>query len=120
MARRYPEQEMQKAVARFLDVSLPPQTVFFHIPNGGKRNPGEAAKFKAMGVRAGVPDICIIHRGRSIFIELKTADGKVSKTQTEMMATLTLAGAVCTVCRSVDEVEEFLAYEIELEARLSA
>lgn len=29
----------------------------YHVPNGGKRSKSEAARFRAMGVKAGVPDI---------------------------------------------------------------
>lgn len=46
----------------------------FHIPNGGSRHKGEAGKLKAMGVKSGVPDICLpVHRGRfaGLWIELK-------------------------------------------------
>ena len=31
----------------------------FHIPGGGSRHPAEAARLKAQGVKAGVPDLCI-------------------------------------------------------------
>ena len=44
----------------------------------------EAARFKAMGVRAGFPDLilCIARQGyHGLFIELKTEKGKQSKYQ---------------------------------------
>lgn len=53
----------------------------FHVPNGGKRGKREAAKFKAMGVKAGVHDLIIMHGGKIIFIELKTDNGKLSPAQ---------------------------------------
>lgn len=53
----------------------------FHVPNGGNRSSREAAKFKAMGVKAGVHDLIIMHGGKIIFVELKTDKGKVSKPQ---------------------------------------
>lgn len=46
----------------------------YHIPNGGKRNPKEAARMKGMGVRAGVHDYHLpVARGayHSLWIELK-------------------------------------------------
>lgn len=46
----------------------------FAIPNGGWRHKGEAGKLKAMGVKAGVSDICLpVRRGSwsVLFIELK-------------------------------------------------
>jgi hypothetical protein len=54
--------------------------LYYHCPNGGKRSYAEACKFKAMGVKAGVPDICIpiprsSHHG--LYIELKRQSGGV-------------------------------------------
>src|SRR5690606_24999959 len=61
--------------------------IWYHIPNGGYRNPIEAAKFKRMGVKSGVPDICIpmARKGyHGLYIELKrVSGGKLSTTQTE-------------------------------------
>ena len=54
--------------------------LIFHIPNGGKRSPAEGAKFKAMGVVAGVPDLFI--PSLSLWIEMKKEiGGIVSKEQ---------------------------------------
>ena len=46
----------------------------FAIPNGGSRHKAEAGKLRAMGVRAGVPDLCLpVRRGRfgGLYIEMK-------------------------------------------------
>src|SRR4051812_25035629 len=46
----------------------------FAIPNGGFRTKAGAGKLRAMGVKAGVPDMCLpIRRGEfgALFIELK-------------------------------------------------
>ena len=114
------EDRLQIAVARFLDVSLPEGAVWFAVPNGGSRNPIEAAKLKRMGTRPGIPDICIIWRGRSIFIELKTPKGRTSPAQEAVMSALTMAGAVVNVCRSLEDVQGFLATIIPLKGRLAA
>ena len=48
----------------------------FHVPNGGGRNPVEAAKLKGMGVKAGVPDLWLPvarHGVHGLCIELKKA-----------------------------------------------
>jgi len=39
---------------------FPELSLIFHIPNGGKRNAREAARFKRMGVKAGVPDLFLL------------------------------------------------------------
>lgn len=49
--------------------------MIFHIPNGGKRMPSEAAKLKAMGVLAGVPDLFIPKY--KLFIEMKRIKGGI-------------------------------------------
>lgn len=63
-------QEQIVAVTWLTKMNIP----FYHIPNGGYRNPIEAAKFKRMGVQPGIPDICIpLARSgyHGLYIELK-------------------------------------------------
>ena len=54
---------------------------FFHIPNGGYRNPREAAKFKAIGVTAGIPDMALVYQGNTHYFELKVGKNKLSEKQ---------------------------------------
>ena len=103
-----PEQSLQIAVASLLDVALPKDASWFHIPNSAKRGVVEGAMMKAMGTKAGMPDICIVWRGRAIFIELKAGKTPVTEKQKDKMLELTLCGALCTVCRSFDEVMDFI------------
>ena len=75
-ASPYEDQE-QIVAATWLDKN---NILYYHCPNGGKRNYAEAVKFKAMGVKAGVPDLCIpIARGshHGLYIELKRQSGGV-------------------------------------------
>lgn len=103
------EEQIQGAVAEYLDAALPDDAVWMHVPNGGHRHPAVAAKLKWLGVKPGVPDIFIVWRGRSIFIELKAHKGTLSDAQKAMQQRLVLSGAVVfEVARSVDEVEAFL------------
>lgn len=99
-----PEEALQRTVAQYLDLALPKDAVWFHVPNGGGRSKAEAGVLKAMGVKAGVPDIYILHEGRSLFIELKPPKRYLSKEQKEMTRRLLLAHARVDVCRSLDEV----------------
>lgn len=60
--------------------------IVFHIPNGGQRDAREGANLKTQGVLAGIPDLEIIcPRGRTIRIEMKATDGKVSVAQVTLM-----------------------------------
>lgn len=104
-----PEDRLQITVAAFLDRALPVGAVYFHIANQRQTSVRMGAKLKRMGVKAGMPDLCIIWKGRAIFIELKVGRRGASGVQQDMLTDLTLAGAVVDVCRSLDEVAEFLA-----------
>jgi hypothetical protein len=115
-----PEDRLQIAVARFLDVSLPVGAVWFHIANQRQTSVRVGAKLKRMGVKPGIPDLCIVWRGRVIFIELKSEGGRVKSTQSDMLSALTMAGAVVNVCRSLEDVQGFLATIIPLKGRLAA
>ena len=82
----------------------------YHIPNGGSRNKAEAARLKAQGVRAGVPDICLpAARGcyHGLYIELKRRNGgRVSEAQREWIEYLENAGYCARVCHGWDEARE--------------
>lgn len=73
------------------------------IPNGGKRDIRTAARLKAEGVKAGVPDIFLpVARGgkHGLYIELKRKrGGKVRPEQTEWKTALEAQGYQCEVCR---------------------
>lgn len=80
-----------------------------HSPNGGKRNAIEAAKFKAMGVRAGFPDLIlyIARQGyHGLFVELKTAKGRQSDNQEYYQAILEEQGYKYVVIRSIEDFIE--------------
>jgi hypothetical protein len=77
-----------------------------HIPNGGSRNIIEAAKFKKMGVKAGVPDLqLLVPNGliHGLWIELKSKIGKLQPSQRLMMQRLEEQGYLCKVCFGADE-----------------
>lgn len=52
-----------------------PQVRIFAVPNGGHRHPAVAAKLKATGTVAGVPDLYI--PAWKIWVEMKRAKGGV-------------------------------------------
>jgi hypothetical protein len=79
-----------------------PGVFAFHVPNGGKRTPAEAAIFKGVGARAGVPDVIAIHQGRCYAVELKTDVGRLTNVQAAALAALERAGALTAVCRGLD------------------
>jgi VRR-NUC domain. len=111
------EHQEQKALFRLfkLHERRYPELALAHaIPNGGHRHAAVAAKLKAEGVRAGVPDIFIpAPRGNShgLYVELKTKGGRVSDAQRKMMAALAGQGYACLVCYGWEPAwEEIKAY----------
>lgn len=87
----------------------------FHVPNGGSRNRAEAVKFKQMGVKAGVSDLCLpypkgIYCG--LFIEMKYGNNRQQDTQKEFLEDMAAAGHFVATCYSAEEaikvIEEYL------------
>lgn len=100
--RRRPEQQIQRAVFDHLRSRGMPDTFAFHVPNGGKRKPIEAAILKGLGVRAGVPDIFAVRGGKCFAIELKADNGRPTTGQLECLAALDKAGAFTAICYGLD------------------
>lgn len=55
--------------------------------------------------KRGVPDICCVINGASVFIEVKAAKGKLHPLQEYQMAMIEEAGGYAYVVRSLDEVK---------------
>lgn len=106
-----PEQALQKAIAQFLAVALAPApvgpfwTAINPIPSKTKAVAGLS---KAMGLRAGVPDLLLIHRGRAHFVEVKAGSGRESVAQKRAAEELRHHGATYHVCRSLDDMASIL------------
>lgn len=94
----------------------------FHVPNGGFRHKAEAAKLRAMGVRSGVPDICLpVRRGSysGLFIELKRMrkdgkrEGKVSDQQKLWIPFLQSQGFGVAVAKGWQEARDMVISYLE-------
>lgn len=99
----------------------PELRLMFHIPNGGKRGKAEAARFKAAGVKAGVPDIClpVARRGfHALYIELKAMDGRPSLEQNEWMIALLKQGNYAQTCYGFDSAIRLILWYLEKEAEV--
>ena len=95
------------------------------IPNGGKRDPREAARLKKQGQTNGVSDIFLpipqLNRGRAIicaglYIEMKRRkqDGpsRITKDQKDFQEYAAEQGYKCVVCfgadEAIDEIKKYL------------
>ena len=109
MSRARPEDQIQRAIFQHLKARKAPGTFAFHVPNGGKRKPIEAAIMKGLGVTAGVPDIIAIRAGHTYGLELKADDGRPTTKQIETMAAMEAAGASVALSKglnaAIDQLE---------------
>jgi hypothetical protein len=133
-SRAHPEDDIQRALFDWIALATPriPQlAVAFHCPNGGRRDPREAARLKGLGVRAGVPDVMIPHpspaatfearfgpqefvtrampRFYGLAIELKSEKGRETNDQVNWAGRLWRAGWMVKTCRSFDEARQTIA-----------
>jgi hypothetical protein len=105
-----PEQALQRGAIQYLRMlENLGELVAFHCPFGGSRSRTEAAIFKGLGVRAGVPDIVIVLPiGRVDFIELKAGAGQLSENQKQFKKQIEAMGAPYAECRDLNQVENFV------------
>lgn len=91
---------------------LPELARLFHVPNGGSRGPAEAGRFKAMGVKRGVPDVFLdVPRGgfHGLRIEMKRRRGGVlSDDQADWIDWYNSIGYRAAVCYGWDEAREVI------------
>lgn len=119
------EDEEQIQVVKWAELQMgrwPDLQWLYHIPNGGKRRKTEAARFKAMGVKAGVPDLCLpVPKGgyHGLYIEMKRQEGgKLSKDQREWIKGLDKNGYCVLRCdgarQAIDVLEAYIRGRLKL------
>jgi len=104
------EDEEQAFLFDWVELNLgriPELGLLFHIPNGGARLKSEAARFKRLGVKAGVPDLFlpVARKGcHGLFIEMKRKrGGKTSPAQRKWLDDLFLQGYLAVRCDGAEE-----------------
>ena len=110
------EQQAVVTYCQFQSWRLPNSNMIFHIPNGGWRTITEAKRFKAEGVKKGVPDLFLpvpLSGYHGLFIEMKRPDGKNKPTgeQKDWQTYLNNSGYKSIVCYGYEEaVREIQRY----------
>jgi len=74
-----------------------------HIPNQSTRG-----RQRWGGLMPGAPDLVVVKRGRVLFLEVKTAKGKVSEKQSEVHDLLRLHGMEVRVVRDIDDITDLI------------
>ena len=106
---RRTEHHEQVAVMQWAEMQAgkwPELRLLFAIPNGGARSVVTGARMRREGVKRGVPDLLlpIPRRGYyGLFIELKTAKGRIQPEQAAWLQALAGQGYRAEVCRGADE-----------------
>jgi hypothetical protein len=118
------ESHEMKCLARYLDAR---RLLWCHAPNEGARDPRYAARLKAEGVKAGVPDVLIFEpfyaendrdpftvvakKVGGIAIELKRRDrslSRVTPAESRWLVALQKKGWVAEACYGADEAIELV------------
>ncbi len=109
---RQTESQLQKSCIMWFRLQYPSiARLIFAVPNGGSRNPREAAKMKGEGVTAGVADVILLKASSgysSLCIEFKTAKGRQQKTQKEWQQVVEENGNKYIICRSFDSFRDII------------
>ena len=110
--------------AKIMEHKYPELDLMYHIPNEGKRSRYTGAELQAMGLKKGMPDVClpVARCGYSaLYIEMKTQTGVTTKEQKKVFAALTKAGNRAVICRSwgaaAKEIENYLKGENDVQRR---
>jgi len=120
--KRNEESEMQRALIRWWDTEGHhqfnlPKNLLFSIPNGNNGDAKRGSIMKAEGQRKGAPDLMLAkpkYRVESwkwdhgLFLELKTATGRLMPEQEEFHFTLRNAGYRVEVVRSLAEAQKII------------
>lgn len=101
------EEDMQLQCVKWFNYQYPNMKLYLHhSPNGGKRDEREGARFKAMGTRAGFPDLIFLYPNKFypfMGLELKTEKGNQSEYQKTFQAMFENIGAKYVIVRSLDD-----------------
>jgi hypothetical protein len=98
------EWALQRAAAAFLSKALPLTAYFTSIDVGRSKSANEGQLRKLRGVRAGIPDMLIVHDNTTTWIELK-AGASLSPDQKTTRDALVANGHRWYLARSVEDVE---------------
>lgn len=102
------EEEEQKVVISWCQLNesrWPELGLLYHVPNEGKRTKRTAAAEKAMGLRAGVSDLCLpvaIGKWHGLYLEMKALDGALTKEQRGFLAAVGKQGYFACACFGAD------------------
>ena len=111
----HPEDTLQESCVLWWDLTFNShpeiKCLLHHSPNGGFRNPREAARFKRMGTRAGFPDLLLCMKSGNgkyigLFMELKAGKNTQTDLQKLYQQAVEAQGYKYVVVRSFIEFKQ--------------
>ena len=106
------EQQCLFRWAAFQSGRFPELALLYHVPNGGSRKKAEAGRFRAEGVKAGVPDLClpVARNGKhGLYVEMKWGKNKTTGEQDWWLEQLRQQGYETAVCWTAEEAMDTIA-----------
>ena len=111
--RGTPEADIQRGIVAVLRAVLPPRSIVHHSANeaagGGAAARKRQAVLVGMGVHAGFCDLVIISAGRILFLEVKSATGRLTPAQAAFRDDVQSQGLPWALVRSVDDALDALS-----------
>ena len=115
--RQHQQAVMKWAMQPAIRDRWPELALLHHIKNETTGGAAEVAADKAMGVKKGVPDLCLpVARGgfHGMYIEMKTPSGRASEAQRWWVIELTKQGYRAVVCHGYDAAVAELCWYLSL------
>ena len=115
--RQHQQAVMKWAMQTSIRERWPELALLHHIKNETTGGAAEVAADKAMGVKKGVPDLCLpVARGgfHGLYIEMKTPSGRASDAQRWWVTRLTEQGYRAVVCHGYDAAVAELCWYLSL------
>ena len=114
MTRRgTPEADAQRAIVSALRIALPRDAIVHHCANevteAGPRGAKRQAILVGMGVHPGFADLLVMSEGRMLFLEVKSAKGRLRPAQEAFRDAVLAQGFGWALVRSVDDALAALA-----------
>lgn len=105
-----------------MQYQYPELKLLYHIPNEGKRSKATGARLKQLGLKSGVPDVCLptAHGGYiGLYIEMKIKPNKPTENQQEWLRELRGAGHFTAVCYSFEQAQRLIEEYLSLPPTIS-
>lgn len=121
--RGTPEADAQRQIVSFLRLVLPREAIVHHSANevsgGGRSARNRQAVLVGMGVHAGFSDLMVISGGRVLFLEVKSAAGRLQPSQAEFRDAVRAQGFGWALVRSIEDTAAALqAHDFSMRLRL--